>query len=387
MKKRRILISSIVSLIIFLIIILIMRFQNRVIIKDYNILHDEKFGGVFADISIDEFNDKGFVFGDSVDVEFSNGNKLSDIPYYNGYYVQYGEPQVVGYPGYEYIKICLNYGEDLWEKYKLSSEDKVTIKLHKPEKYLNIQEARDIEYSDIQGDQSDIEFANFRSVKTKNMKENVLYRSASPVDNQHKRASVTDKLIKDVGIKYIVNLSDSDEDLVKHINKEDFNSPYFLSLYEENKIVALSMSMRFEETSFSNSLIKGLEKMANNDGPYLVHCVEGKDRTGFVIMVLEALGGATYQEMVDDYMETYKNYYGITLESDKIKYNTIKELNIDFMLRYITGSDENTDLKKELENIKTELNKIDYEAKTREFLLSKGISEKNLEILKEKLYN
>ena len=376
MKKRRILISSIVSLIIFLIIILIMRFQNRVIIKDYNILHDEKFGGVFADISIDEFNDKGFVFGDSVDVEFSNGNKLSDIPYYNGYYVQYGEPQVVGYPGYEYIKICLNYGEDLWEKYKLSSEDKVTIKLHKPEKYLNIQEARDIEYSDIQGDQSDIEFANFRSVKTKNMKENVLYRSASPVDNQHKRASVTDKLIKDVGIKYIVNLSDSDEDLVKHINKEDFNSPYFLSLYEENKIVALSMSMRFEETSFSNSLIKGLEKMANNDGPYLVHCVEGKDRTGFVIMVLEALGGATYQEMVDDYMETYKNYYGITLESDKIKYNTIKELNIDFMLRYITGSDENTDL-----------NKIDYEAKTREFLLSKGISENNLEILKEKLYN
>ena len=376
MKKRRILISSIVSLIIFLIIILIMRFQNRVIIKDYNILHDEKFGGVFADISIDEFNDKGFVFGDSVDVEFSNGNKLSDIPYYNGYYVQYGEPQVVGYPGYEYIKICLNYGEDLWEKYKLSTEDKVTIKLHKPEKYLNIQEARDIEYSDIQGDQSDIEFANFRSVKTKNMKENVLYRSASPVDNQHKRASVTDKLIKDVGIKYIVNLSDSDEDLVKHINKEDFNSPYFLSLYEENKIVALSMSMRFEETSFSNSLIKGLEKMANNDGPYLVHCVEGKDRTGFVIMVLEALGGATYQEMVDDYMETYKNYYGITLESDKIKYNTIKELNIDFMLRYITGSDENTDL-----------NKIDYEAKTREFLLSKGISENNLEILKEKLYN
>ena len=58
-------------------------------LKDYGILHDEKFGGVFVNISINDFNKKGFKFGDSVNVQFSNGYELLDIPYYNGYYVDY----------------------------------------------------------------------------------------------------------------------------------------------------------------------------------------------------------------------------------------------------------------------------------------------------------
>jgi len=53
--------------------------------------------------------------------------------------------------------------------------------------------------------------------------------------------------------------------------------------------------------------------MASADGPYLVHCLEGKDRTGFVCIVLEALMSATYQEIVDDYMLTYNNYYHIDM--------------------------------------------------------------------------
>jgi len=47
-----------------------------------------------------------------------------------------------------------------------------------------------------------------------------------------------------------------------------------------------------------------------NDGPYLIHCTEGKDRAGFVSAVLEALMGADLQEIVADYMKSYENYYG-----------------------------------------------------------------------------
>ena len=323
-------------------------------LKDYGILHDEKFGGVFVNISINDFNKKGFKFGDSVNVQFSNGYELLDIPYYNGYYVDYDEPQVVGYPGYEYVKICLNYGDDLWEKFNLNTTNKVTIRLKKSKKYLKIQEARDIHYSDEQVKQSDIEFANFRNVQVTNIKPNILYRSASPNDNSHNRAPIVDRLIKEANIKYIVNLSDSKDDIEKHIKKDNFNSPYFLSLYKNNKVIPLSMNMQFKNKSFSDNLVKGLTAIANNDGPYLVHCVEGKDRTGFVIMVLEALVGAKYDEMINDYMETYKNYYSITKESDKDKYNTIKETNIDTMLRFITKSNE-----------KDNLNKIDYQTKTK----------------------
>ena len=376
MKGKKYLYCFIVLVILMVIILAIVNSYKKPILDNYEILHDEKFGGVYVKLSIDDFNKLGFSYGDSVDVVFSNGNELLDIPYYNGYYVDFEEPLVVGYPGYEYIKVGINYGDDLWTKYNLTTDDRVSIVLNKEDKYLNIQEARNIKYSDEQGSQSDIEFGNFRSVSVSNIKPNILYRSASPNNNEHKRASVVDGLIKEAGIKYIVNLSDSEEDISNHINSEDFASPYFLSLYNDKKVIALSMNMQFKSESFSLKLVNGLMGIINNDGPYLVHCVEGKDRTGFVIMVLEALMGSTYDEMEKDYMETYKNYYSITKESDKEKYNTIKETNLDIMLRYITNSEDYIDL-----------SRIDYSSKTKEYLLSIGMSEENISKLKSKLEN
>lgn len=57
--------------------------------------------------------------------------------------------------------------------------------------------------------------------------------------------------------------------------------------------------------------------------PWLVYCTEGKDRTGVVCMVLEALAGASYDQVEADYMASYANYYGITKESDPERYDVI----------------------------------------------------------------
>lgn len=376
----------------FIVLVLVTFFTFKLFlkpsIKNYEILHDEKFGGVYAKISIDDFNKKGFKYGDSVDVVFSNGKKLLDIPYYNGYYVEMDNPLVVGYPGYEYIKVGINYGADIWKEYNLTTKDKVTIKLNESKKYIKTQQARDIHYSDEQGKQSDVEFGNFRNVVVGNIKPNILYRSASPDDNTHNRAGVVDKLIEREKVKYIVNLSDSDDDIKNHINKEDFNSPYFLSLYNDNKVIALSMNMIFKNKDFSDNLVKGLTAIANNEGPYLVHCVEGKDRTGYVIMVIEALMGASYDEMLNDYMETYKNYYGITLESDKERYDAIKETNIDVMLKFIAGIEEKAKsnfVLRLFKNDNNELENIDYANKAEEYLLSIGMTKENINKLRNNL--
>ena len=61
-------------------------------IADYPIEHEMEYGGVYIKIAIDDFNALGFSFGDSIDLTFDNGKKLEDIPYYNGYYVDAGEP-------------------------------------------------------------------------------------------------------------------------------------------------------------------------------------------------------------------------------------------------------------------------------------------------------
>ena len=279
-----------------------------------------------------------------------------------------GEALVVGYPKYEYVKIGINYGDDIWTLANCKESDTITLTLNEKGKYKDIQESSDIHYVEEQGDLSDIVFTNFRNVKVGGLKDNILYRSASPIDNTHNRAAVTDKLAKEAGIKYDVDLSDSDEEITEHIDKSDFNSPYFVSLLRDNKVIALDMSMSFKQDDFKQNLVKGLTQMSKNEGPYLVHCVEGKDRTGFVCMILEGLAAASYEEIVDDYMLTYENYYGITKETEPTKYETIKKRNIDAMLLYVTGLENVEDLKtanlnekigKYLESIGMERNDID----------------------------
>ena len=376
--------------------------EQNITIENYNVSHDTKFGGIYINISIDDFNKIGFKYGDSVDIKFSNGYELKDIPYYNGYYVEIGELEMVGYPGYPYIKVCRNYGDDLWTEGNINENITATVSLNKAKKYLDIQEASDIKYTDTQGDIPDIVFANFRSVNVGKMKENILYRSASPIDNSHNRAAVTDKLMKEAKVNYEVDLSDSDEELIEHMAKSDFNSPYFKTLYDKKNVIALNMNMQIKdnpklqgtslikneissnlmvklqmkELTFGEKLVQGLKAMSEHDGPYLIHCVEGKDRTGYVVMVLSALSGATYQEMVDDYMITYDNYYGINLNTDKSKYDTIKNRNIDMFLRYISDNDG---------NLNVDLTNINYEEAITKYLLKIGMKQEDINKLKTKL--
>ena len=319
-------------------------------------IHETEFGGVYLKMTIDDFNKLGFEYGDSIDLEFSNGYKLEDIPYYNGYYVDAGEALLIAYPGYDYIKAAINYGEDLWERAKLQSspgaEESLwktalldehstgTITLREKGKYKDVQEARDIHYSDKREDfPSDEVFANYRNVVMGCIGEGILFRSASPCDNQHNRASYVDRLMMADEIQCILNLSDNGAKIEGYVSKADFNSPYFIDLYTAGNVIPIALNMNYLSQEFAQKIAMGLRDMAQKEGPYLIHCTEGKDRTGFVIMLLEALAGASYQEIADDYMLTYDNYYKINLEKDPAKYKTILEKNLDAMLKFVVGND------------------------------------------------
>ena len=318
--------------------------EKGLVLKDCGILHETEFGGVYITKTIEEFNALGFVYGDSIDIHFSNGHSLEDIPYYNGFYTKNGEPLLVAYPGYPYVRAGFNNGGDLYDVAGLTENATATVVLREKGKYREIQEARDISYPDewsAFGD--DVVFANFRNVTVGNIAPGVLYRSASPSDNQHMRAPYADKLAKEAGVRYIINLAETEGKLRDDIEKEDFNSPHFLSLYEDGKVDPIAMNTNFSSEENHMKLMRALLDIADNEGPYLVHCTEGKDRTGFVILVLEALCGATYQEIVDDYMITYANYYGITLTADPEKYNVIVSEVLDPMI-YLLAEDEDIDL-------------------------------------------
>jgi len=352
-------------------------------VRDLPIEHEEEFGGIYVKITIDDFNKLGFIYGDSVDVSFDNGYGLEDIPYYNGYYVNAGEPLLVGYPGYDYIKVTINYGDDLWDDFnlqmsgnsgpslwkeaKVEVHNKATVVLHEKGKYLDIQNASDIHYYDERERyDSDEMFANFRAMNVGDLKDNIIYRSASPCDNQHNRATYVDALIEKAGVNMILDLADNDAKIEKYIGAEGFSCPYFLSLYESDKVCAIALNMNYLSDDFGYKIVQGFKAMMETEGPYLIHCTEGKDRTGFVAMLIEALCGADYDEIIDDYMLTYDNYYRISEEKDREKYETILNRNILAMLRFIEG--EGCDPEKD-----------DLSVGARNYLLKYGMTEEEID--------
>ena len=218
---------------------------------------------------------------------------------------------------------------------------------------------------------SDAAFANFREIKGGKIGEGALFRSSSPINNEIGRAKYADALVKENGIRTVMNLADSEESILSYMEKEDFASPYYASLFQNGDVMALNMGVSSKTGEFQASLSEGLTFLASKEGPYLVHCTEGKDRAGFTSALLSALMGLTYQEIVEDYMTTYENYYHIEKGSEQ--YEAVKKSNIDSMLSFIASVESD------------KLSQVDLSLKAEEFLLAIGMEEETVRKLKENL--
>ena len=218
---------------------------------------------------------------------------------------------------------------------------------------------------------SDAVFANFREIVGGDLGSGALYRSSSPVNNEIGRAKYADELVSLNNIRSVMNLADSRETIEGYFKEEDFASPYYKSLYENGQVIALNMGVSFKTREFQNGLVEGLTFLSKNEGPYLVHCNEGKDRAGFTSALLSALMGLTYDEIASDYMTSYENYYHV--EKGTEQYEAVKRSNIDSMLSFIAGVET-----KDLEN-------VDLAAKAEEFLIAIGMEKADIDTLKSKL--
>jgi len=123
------------------------------------------------------------------------------------------------------------------------------------------------------------------------------------------------------------------------------------------------------DVSFRSGLADGLRFMIENEGPYLVHCTEGKDRAGFVSALLECLMGADPHAVVSDYMETYYNYYGVQAGTEQ--YQVIVNANIRSLLESIFAV--------------ADFYACDPAAEARDYLLESGLASAEIDKLMAKL--
>ena len=166
----------------------------------------------------------------------------------------------------------------------------------------SIQELYSLQYSNNPNDFSDAEtFANFRPITVGRIGNGKLYRTSSPINNEIARADYADNFIESVGIATVLNLADSYADIEEYLVTTGSASVYYRYLYATGKVLAIDLTGNFYSKEFTLSIVKGLTFLSKNEPPYCIHCTEGKDRTGFTAMLLEALMGATLDEIINDY--------------------------------------------------------------------------------------
>ena len=151
---------------------------------------------------------------------------------------------------------------------------------------------------------TDEEYVNFRSPKIRGMKENLLYRGSSPINDFMGRAKLADEMLKKYGIKTIINLSDSEEVAKNFPGYED-------TYYSKQNIIFLNTNADVTSYNFGKSVLKAMRFINEHEGPYYIHCMEGQDRTGAICAIFESLLGATKEELIYDFMKTYENFYKV----------------------------------------------------------------------------
>jgi hypothetical protein len=143
---------------------------------------------------------------------------------------------------------------------------------------------------------------NFRAVKMGGIAEGVLYRSEHPAYFGDEDRAVV-KLAKAARINCVVNLHDTSSSL-KLVAE---GSPWYAGLVGRRAADAFNLTFDFDSDDFKKKLRKALLFMLAHDGPYLVHCYAGVDRTGIVCAILEALMGASPEEIAADYARSFYN--------------------------------------------------------------------------------
>lgn len=336
------------------------------------VIEIEKYGHAVLDVTTAEFTAKGYALGDVVCVRF--GSYESEMPFFDGYYSTPGTAMLRGTSAEKNIAVCINYG-DFSKENGLKIGDSVEITMAEKEGMLAFQEISALKYSNDRTDFSDdVTFANFREVTLGRIGEGKLYRTASPINNEHGRASYANDLIASVNVATVLNLADSPEDIAEYCEAEDFNSEYYMTLYDAGKVIALDLAVNFFTDEFAASVAEGLTFLAQNDPPYAVHCTEGKDRAGFTVMLLTALMGADLQEIIDDYMISFYNYYGIDKETQPERYEVVLSNNLMVMLCHVMGAES-----------EEALAQMDLEAAVTAYLRNAGMAETDILALKEKL--
>lgn len=337
-----------------------------------------KHGNLILDTSFEEMNAGGIEAGDIIAVFIEE--REYDLPVGTAYTdVDSGEMLCRFDMEDNEVSLAANYGSfaDMTgaaEKLTIEEEpgykwvpkvDEVKISLKEKKGYLEEYKARNLTRTDSRDDYpnlTDEEFANFRAVSVNGIKDDILYRSSTPIEPAIGRNEFAMAAMEKAGIRSVVNLDDSVETMKSY-------STYPGSFYSKCAVINPEMNYDFAGKEFGEKVSQSIRFIIDNEEPCLIHCKEGKDRTGILCAILECFAGATADDVKRDYMITYYNFYNV--QPEDAAYSIILNNNLVKTLCSLYEIDdlEEADLKEEAE----------------QYLRAIGLTPEQLTALEEKL--
>ena len=330
------------------------------IVSSYN-----RYDGALLSMTKEDLANAGITLGDIVSVTIDGST--FDVPYFDGYYTLSGEYLLVAYPSYP--SLCFTASNTgLPTELRGLEGHTVTVRMKEKGGCYQVQTAMSMKYSNDRSyytDITDAEFANARAVTAGNIASGVLHRCSTPFTNLTNRAFYVSEYLESQKVATVLNLADTEEKM------QTYDMPaYSRTLWKGGRVILCPLKADPTADDFNNRLIAALKELPSHPAPYVVHCLEGKDRTGYVCALLEGLCGATYEEIVADYLVTYDNYYKVNPKNKPETCAILTKLKLNPCLRYYAGvSDE------------TQLPDVDYAKAFASYLLSHGMSQQQIDAL------
>lgn len=345
------------------------------------------YGNLNLDITSRQMAAAGFKIGDMVQVEGGSLPRAIKMPYVDDMLVpgSWGV-SIETFPSEEFLTVAL-FNSSFSDRIGGKSGDRLTVKMAKKGGFLATYNNLHMELTNNRSDYaSDEAFANFFEAKCHGLGAKKLYRSSKPMLNSNglSRYTYSDDLARKAGINTIIAFADSEAGWEKALKSGEYGK-YSKSVYDRGGILFNRMGSDFFVPSNAKKVGDAVRFMAQHEPPYLVCCTYGKDRTGLISMMLQILMGATYEEIEDDYMRSYENYYHFT--KDNPNYKKLRTMMLDRIL-YIIYNQGNVDAAAmcEKEDIDVKSFFSGLQKAVEDYFLNKAcVSQQELAALKQKL--
>lgn len=307
-KIKKIIAAVLIFAAVIIIVILGFQLNNSSNVFECSVSKSDN-GSIVLNTSMNELLQHNIEIGDGVNVDLSTGYKVEEVAILNGTFTNSGRHIIIVENENSKPVFQIQNKDNTWFDAQLDENSTAYLTLGTKAKFKDLNNA--LTRPLLCDDQ------NARSLRGGSLKLLDIFRG-SPAISSGQISSIEKEFMKQLSINHQINLDDNSRG-VKYFNIKDPNC---------NKMVVDTL----------------LTLVDNNSRTLLISSNE--DLTAYTSAIIEAIAGASYDEIVSDFMETYKNYYGITKEDTPLEYEAVKTYRIDALLHKLTKTTLDYDMHK-----------------------------------------